>query len=639
MSLIKLPKKDEYFMILFDKISNKVKGIIDFFSSLGIAKKLIYIYILIIAIPVLSLSFYTFYSLKESFYEQIFNDTRYSLDIISNNINFNVETFQRIENVVSTNKDLIEFLNTNTEMETIDIIDFVNTDIKELERLQFSNPNIRSIRIFTDNKYILERWSVLFAEHRIKDTMWYKKLQNRQQNSCWQLNHIDDLQVEAVFNSSPQVSYYKKLGNPQKEDIGYLQLSMNSADFFPEMYKSEDTNSAVFIITKNSHLMYENYENEFVKKNRSAISYIKSELIKNTNAIEGHFLIKLKDIDLAVAYKYNKALDIYVYKVVSTEFLLEKIKNTRSTTISISIVVMIIASFLVYISTLKMLKNLKLTVQYMRKVQKGELQVEIPVRGRDELSELAHHFNKMIVQINQLIINDRKKHEVKKKAEVRALQTQINAHFIYNVLETIKMDAEIKEQFEISDSITSLGKLMRYSMRWKNHQVKLRQEIDYIKNYIKLLNLRYDYYIHLYLDIDEALYEREVLKMTIQPIVENAIKHGIVPMAEDSVIKIKVYIREQKLVIEITDNGIGISPTQLTELKYSIESGVAEIYASEGGSNGIGLVNINERIKIFYGEEYELDVISKEGCYTKVILTIPCLDSEEEVLNEKAANC
>ena len=173
-----------------------------------------------------------------------------------------------------------------------------------------------------------------------------------------------------------------------------------------------------------------------------------------------------------------------------------------------------------------------------------------------------------------------------KNSEIRALQNQINAHFIYNVLESIKMMAEIDEKYEISDAITALGKLLRYSMKWTSGNVTVEQEIDYIHNYLALINLRFDYEIYLSLNIPENIMIQEIPKMSLQPIVE-------------------LY---QKISGEIDSAG--------------------------GSGNGIGLKNVQDRIRISFGPEYGLEFSSKPGMYTKVRVRVPMNKVSNNVLRE-----
>ena len=175
--------------------------------------------------------------------------------------------------------------------------------------------------------------------------------------------------------------------------------------------------------------------------------------------------------------------------------------------------------------------------------------------------------------------------------------------------------------------MTALGKLLRYSMKWVSGNVLVEQELDYIKNYMALINLRFDYEIFLSLNIPDIILKQEIPKMSLQPIVENAICHGIEQMAEDTNIYVKGIVEENDCVIEITDAGRGMTEEEVERLKLKI---AGKIDSGGGSGNGIGLKNVQDRIHIAFGEKYGIEVASKIGCYTKVIVRIPMTHKEKE---------
>jgi len=182
------------------------------------------------------------------------------------------------------------------------------------------------------------------------------------------------------------------------------------------------------------------------------------------------------------------------------------------------------------------------------------------------------------------------------------------------------MMAEMEEQYEISDAITSLGKLLRYSMKWRSGNVLLKEELEYIRNYLALINLRFDYEIYLSENIPEELMNQRIPKMSLQPIVENAIYHGIEQIAEDTTIYIKGILQDKTCCLEISDMGRGMSEEKLAELQEKLQ--MKDSYG-EDSEHGIGLKNVQDRIHMAFGDAYGLSVSSKEGLYTKVSLTLP----------------
>ena len=163
--------------------------------------------------------------------------------------------------------------------------------------------------------------------------------------------------------------------------------------------------------------------------------------------------------------------------------------------------------------------------------------------------------------------------------------------------------------------------MFRYSMKWTSGLVTLREELEYVQTYLNLLNLRFDYEIYLSLNIPEQYMDIEIPKMTLQPIVENSVYHGIEDMAEDTSIYIKVYDIKEKniLAIEVSDAGKGMDEEKLKEIKVNLYLP----HEDDSKEHGRALRNVNERIQMFFGKEYGIDIFSKKGLFTKVVIQLP----------------
>ena len=163
-------------------------------------------------------------------------------------------------------------------------------------------------------------------------------------------------------------------------------------------------------------------------------------------------------------------------------------------------------------------------------------------------------------------------------------------------------------------------------MECKN--VTVQEEINYIENYLVLMNLRYDYEIYLSLNIEEEIYDQQIPKMSLQPIVENSIYHAIEDMAEDTTIYIRGYTVGDDCIVEITDAGKGMTEEEVEQIKQKL-AGEVEVSTSDAGS-GLGLKNVHDRIQLSFGEEYGIEVYSKLHCYTKIKVTVPRTNKENE---------
>ena len=294
------------------------------------------------------------------------------------------------------------------------------------------------------------------------------------------------------------------------------------------------------------------------------------------------------------------------------------------------ILVMLVSMVIFIVFVVILIKNIfkrfnTLTTE-VRKIKHGE-HIKLTESGNDEISELGKQINKMVSSLENLNEENTRRQLLVKNAEIKSLQNQINAHFMYNVLETIKMMAEIKGEFEISDAITSLGQMFRYSMKWTSGMVELKEEIHYIRNYLNLLNLRFDYEIYLSLNIPDEYMSLRIPKMSLQPLVENSVYHGIENVAEDTSIYIKAFERDNVVNIEVSDAGVGMSEHTLQELRKRIDSSET---VDDTQEHGRALYNVSQRLKMYFGPEYGLQIFSKEGMYTKVLIQIP-LDKEKDI--------
>ena len=211
----------------------------------------------------------------------------------------------------------------------------------------------------------------------------------------------------------------------------------------------------------------------------------------------------------------------------------------------------LILIFAVNLIVRSLLKEFYEVLYTMREIDNGEKKFCNCYRS-EEMREMSYGLNGMLERIHRKNEESVQREVLLKDTAIRTMQNQINAHFIYNVLESIKMMAEIEEQYTISDSVTVFEEMLHYNMRWKTFLVTVQDELTYVQNYVELMNLRYDFTITLSIQMPENLYRQDIPKMPLQPIVENAITHGIEALDADAVIEIRGIENENCFEIEIT---------------------------------------------------------------------------------------
>ena len=346
--------------------------------------------------------------------------------------------------------------------------------------------------------------------------------------------------------------------------------------------------------------------------------------IGNGEESGGSFVTRAGNENLIVAYERIARLGLTVARAASPSVINESVSFIRLGACIILLLSVGLMFVLIKFTTRRLFSRLYQVMGAMSELRAGNLDVSVSVSGDDEVAEMAAAFTAMAARIRELIGEIKSEQELVTQTEIKAMQNQINAHFLYNVLETIKMQAELADQADIVESVTLLGRMMRFCLRWRNHQVMVREELEYARGYIDLMNIRNDYRIELSLDVDPGYWEFRIPKMIIQPVVENAVLHAIEPLGEDAVIEVSVRpdAGAGVLALRVRDYGPGLDSDEVDRLGQAL-AGSDESSCPVGG---IGLRNIQDRLRAFYGREYNLKIVSTPGAGTEVTIPVPLED-------------
>ena len=302
--------------------------------------------------------------------------------------------------------------------------------------------------------------------------------------------------------------------------------------------------------------------------------------------------------------------------------LLRNSRQTRSIYVLVAVGLIIVA---LLISSL-IARNITLPIQKLRdsmkSVQKGNFDIEdIEVISDNEIGSLTRSFNVMTHRIRELMEQNVKEQEQKRKIELKALQSQINPHFLYNTLETIRMQARIHNQPDIEELAKMLAKIMRRNIQVSNTLQPLKSELKLVEYYLKIQDYRFHDRIHYRIETEGDIEPLKVMPLLIQPFVENAFVHGLEAKESGGEIVIRVEVRSH-LWITVTDNGCGMSMEKLDEVRRGLND------FENLDRTHIGICNVNQRIKLQYGEDYGVEFESKTGAGTKVCIKLPVLTSE-----------
>ncbi|ANE45315.1 hypothetical protein SY83_02070 [Paenibacillus swuensis] len=254
----------------------------------------------------------------------------------------------------------------------------------------------------------------------------------------------------------------------------------------------------------------------------------------------------------------------------------------------------------------------------MKRAQEGDLTVTVPAQGKNELGELAGNFNELVCRIGGLIETNRNIDMQRKIAEMEALKSKINPHFLYNTLETIRMQAVINDETEIAGSVTSLAKMLRYSISGTDDFVTLEKEITHVTHYLYLQKMRYQDKFEVEIHASPASMSCQVLKLTLQPIVENALQHGIEKKKGKVLLQLTAELLHGNLHIYVKDNGAGMNEERLHHVRRALEDKDAKLHGEH-----IGLQNVQSRIQLIFGTAYGMQINSTHHEGTCVELKLP----------------
>jgi len=322
----------------------------------------------------------------------------------------------------------------------------------------------------------------------------------------------------------------------------------------------------------------------------------------------------------------NTAVNKYVnghrgwvyYNVYNKDYMMRDIRNNQIMFILISLAAILFSSVLISYIVRRIGSSVALIIDGIDQVKEGNLNVSVALDSKDELGQIASNFNDMTGKVRNLIAEVSEAKDKQKDAEIRALEAQINPHFLYNTLDSINWMAIEKEEYGISRMLRNLGVILRYSVNRSNQMVSVTEVADWLEKYISLQQMRVNQSFRFELNVAEAAGSVRIYKLLLQPFVENAVIHGFKGMEKGGVLRVDIFLSDtgERLNIIIEDNGKGM-PREMAESFNVREQAVRD----EGGS--IGLHNAFARMDMYYGREAVWNVNSIEGMGTVITLTLP----------------
>lgn len=526
-----------------------------------------------------------------------------------------------------------------------------------LVRMDYGISNNKSFSLFSENQnltahqqlYIELDWLIQSIETALPEMTGITMINEHDFIYSYGYSFNKEVSAEDIFNYDWFQSFKDysspKITKPHKRDYSNFEKDKLVFSYIHRIWDHK-LNSFNYIIIDFDESLISNFINMNIENDgpSGTVIYSDNELILASNQSFNNSYHELKNYHSGSKIVDEKGEELIIFKQVHpltnwtiVEYysfknfykLIYDMKKINIFIIIICILFCLLASLIVSHTISSPIKKMQ---KKMIEIESGNFNQKFFTNSKGELGDLATGFNRMVVKIKELIDSVIKEEELKKEAEITALQLQINPHFIYNTLESINSLARIKKEDEISHLIVLLGRLLRSSISSFNETVTIRQEISYAESYLEIQKIRMRHPLNIQIFIDPAIENYSTIKWILQPIIENAIVHGIDPLQSTGEIKVSGRLEENHILFEVSDKGVGIEPSKLMEIRHHLKYKSAHLTKYK---NRIGLYNVQTRISSHFGKEFGIEINSTMNEGTTVFTKIPIMKGD---LDEENAN-
>lgn len=582
-------------------------------KDMKIRKKLIVSYVIVVLIPILIVGIYLTMDMRKMVVDKTMGEANVNNDRIQD----------RLTEIIKIATDVSDRLYFDENLKSMVLREYKS--VEETVNVYRQNPifdeymryykEIEGIRFYVDNETMLDDSQFIKTTEDIRKKDWYKKALERNGGIIWAYRY-DEIVRQNYLSLIRLIRY------DSKNNLGVLVINI-SKDRLSSIINDEPFHTVISI--NEGTVIIDNKDSSMIGNEISLLpaGKLKSDM-KNYKIDKTYNDEKCSIIINSFSVEKAAKNHFQIYAIVPIADITRKASEISLRGFSIIGLSFVLALGLIVIFANTISKRIILLRKEMHKVVSGDFNIRKGTEGKDEIGELYDDLYKMIESIKQLIdevyIQKIQKEQLKskqKEVEFKMLASQINPHFLYNTLETIRMKAFCSGEKEIAHIVKMLGKIMRRNLEAGHKSVSLQSEVDLVKSYLEIQKLRFgekvDYSINILTDISSY----EVLPLLFQPIIENAFVHGLESKEGNWYIEVTIKEKDEFLIVEVSDNGLGIEKDKLDYLNKKINDFGDDVKKS------IGLSNVNQRIKLCYGENYGINIESNLNEGTKVSIFLP----------------
>lgn len=580
-----------------------------------IRNRLLIFFLVITFLPITTLGIFANLIYTKILENKVNQHTDQMIKQIEVNIDNHIKSVENILMYISSSEDIISFLQQSKDDNSKESYDLEARIRRNLKVYTDVNSEIFGLLVVNNNdKYISNELEKKTRDSLMKE-IWYTGAINESEKSYFFSNPIGrNLKPYKSYSAEDIISISKAvIDKNTNETIGVVMADIN-------LKKFDDIISDNNIGEKGFFYLLDNNNNIVYSPVNPTIYRINSNKFNNK---KDSFIYSINNETFKIMYTTSSVTGWKTIGVFSFKDITKDITGMERFTLIIAIITSLLAVFFSLLFTNSIVTPIRELRTLMKGVESGDLDLKFEEhKYSNEFGELGHSFNHMVSEIKQLINMVYEEQRSKRKAEIETLQAQIKPHFLYNTLDTIAWMAEDYNAKDIVKLVSALTKVFRIGLNKGKEVIKLRDEIEHINSYLIIQKYRYEdklsYEINFHKDILDIL----ILKLITQPIVENAIYHGIKEKRGKGEISINFTKVVDEIIITVEDNGAGISEEKLQNINSMLETSNS-FYIDSGSGSGYGISNVNTRIKLSYGQNYGLRYYSKLGVGTKVEIRLP----------------
>ncbi|CAN7500630.1 sensor histidine kinase [Paenibacillus sp. LjRoot153] len=528
------------------------------------------------------------------------------------NISEKIKMIENVSQIIAYDTKIQTFLGSAFTNESFQLEEYRDNTAPILENIMRQNTYIHSIRIYMENNTIPELYDGFYHLDRIRNEEGYADfILNREGNSNWMGLHPEKtiVSLPGVVEKNEVFSFCRKMFSAKYLDlVGLLEIEVKQEVLFDSLNNSSARNlGRIFVADHTGTIVSQNIPDLYKKHLVDlGIPQLPGDLKFNEIVEMGGNSSILISIPL-------EGLDFHVVGLFPVSNFNGKVKDSLRTMMLVLLVALLVLSVLVYFITNALLARMKVLVKAMKQVRNGSLDISVPVVSNDEFSQMALSFNHMTRRIHELVETVYKTKIMEKEAELRALESQIKPHFLYNTLATISWVARKSNSPEITHLSNTLAKFYRLVLNKGRSIIMVRDEIEMVRTYVQIQKFRFEDLFDIVFEVDEEIYKYHTAKNILQPLVENALIHGIEPKRAHGTIIIKAGSRDDRLFYQVIDDGVGIQKDKI--------DAILQGQVDNSSGSGYAIKNIMERLDAYYGDQHSFELFGRPGIGTVITIT------------------